>query len=134
MMSMMSMAYFQIATGNMTADQCAEAGLFGTLKDGVITFPVKALLVTDDDGTYYANNNGGFKIILPSAYKETDEEATTASVSSSIKGTEAKSGKEFGKARLSVGQKISALSGKTKTKKKYLSRLIGISSNRQAMS
>ena len=105
MMSMMSMAYFQIATGNMTADQCAEAGLFGTLKDGVITFPVKALLVTDDDGTYYANNNGGFKIILPSAYKETDEEATTASVSSSIKGTEAKSGKEFVKARLSVGQK-----------------------------
>lgn len=102
MMSMMSMAYYQIATGNMTADQCAEAGLFGTLKDGVITFPVKALLVTDNDGTYYANGNGGFKLILPSAYTPS-EEARTMSVNR--KGAVVKSGKEFGKAILSVGKK-----------------------------
>ena len=39
----------------------------GTLKDGVITFPVRGLAVTDDDGAYYANNSGAFKLVLPGA-------------------------------------------------------------------
>ncbi len=38
---------------------------FGTLEGGVITFPVKGLLVFMDDGGYYANTNGEFKLVLP---------------------------------------------------------------------
>lgn len=103
-MSVLSMAWYYMSNGQ-TADEVAEAGLFGTLKDGVITFPVKALGLVLGGTIYYGNPNGAFKVVLPSAYTETDEEATTASVSSSIKGTGVKSGKEFRKARLSVGQK-----------------------------
>lgn len=57
---------------------------YGTLKDGVITFPVKALIAIDDDGAYVANNNGEFKVVLPGAASEEggaeDTPAETASV------------------------------------------------------
>lgn len=39
----------------------------GTLKDGVITFPVRGLAVYDDDGGYYANTSGGFKLVITPA-------------------------------------------------------------------
>ena len=38
---------------------------FGTLQDGIITFPVNGLIVYDDDGDYYGNINGAFRLILP---------------------------------------------------------------------
>lgn len=49
----------------------AAGGFCGTLVDGVITFPTKALLVSAEslDGWYYANSNGAFKVVLPSASK-----------------------------------------------------------------
>ena len=49
----------------------AAGGYCGTLVDGVITFPAKALLVSAEslDGWYYANSNSAFKVVLPSASK-----------------------------------------------------------------
>ena len=47
------------------------ASYLGTLKDGVITFPNKSLLVGmekyNDFGLYYANNNDMFRVCLPGA-------------------------------------------------------------------
>lgn len=40
---------------------------FGTLKDGVIKFPEKALLVGVSGGYHYANTKGMFRVILPGA-------------------------------------------------------------------
>lgn len=48
--------------GAATVEDCA-----GTLKNGVITFPPKTLIIADDEGTYYGNSTGGFKIALPGA-------------------------------------------------------------------
>ena len=62
---------------------------YGKLKDGVITFPAKSLILLDDDGAYYANGNGAFKVVLPGygdaeGDDETPEEgAETTSVSKS---------------------------------------------------
>lgn len=59
--------------GEMVAGMLSDAGAAapeecaGTLKNGVITFPTKMLLIADDDGTYYGNTGGGFKIALPGA-------------------------------------------------------------------
>ena len=49
----------------------AAGGYCGTLSEGVITFPAKALLVSAAtlDGWYYANSSGAFKVVLPSASK-----------------------------------------------------------------
>lgn len=42
---------------------------FGTLKDGIITMPVKSMLISmadyNDGAFYYANNNGMFAVALP---------------------------------------------------------------------
>ena len=56
---------------NYDLETIKGAGYCGTLADGVITFPAKALLVTaaQIDGFYYANVNGAFKVELPSASK-----------------------------------------------------------------
>ena len=58
----------------------------GTLADGVITFPVKSLLISMADyqnaGWYYSNGNGAFQVVLPSAVAETaSEKASVPSVS-----------------------------------------------------
>ena len=58
----------------------------GTLADGVITFPVKSLLISmanyQNAGWYYANGNGAFQVVLPSAVAETaSEKASVPSVS-----------------------------------------------------
>ena len=46
----------------------AAGGYCGTMVNGVITFPEKALLVSalGLDGWYYANTNSAFKVVLPS--------------------------------------------------------------------
>lgn len=44
---------------------------FGTLENGIITFPERSLLMSmanyEDGALYYANNNGAFQVVLPSA-------------------------------------------------------------------
>ncbi len=62
-MTIMSMGYYYMAAGN-PFEAVKAAGYMGTLKDNVITFPVKGMLVGDDDGKYYANQNGAFSLNL----------------------------------------------------------------------
>lgn len=64
-----SRASWYVEGGN-DPDAVAAAGWCGTLKDGIITFPVNGLVWgfvdSDDDGWYnYANANGAFMIALP---------------------------------------------------------------------
>ncbi len=57
---------------NYDLETIKAAGVYcGTLVDGVITFPTKALLVGAEalDGWYYANSNSAFKVVMPSASK-----------------------------------------------------------------
>lgn len=56
-----SYASYNMDSGYAKED-VAAAGLFGTLKDGVITFPVKGMLVGMGENLYYGNNSGEFKI------------------------------------------------------------------------
>lgn len=67
MMSAVSNAARYIAAGYSIEVIKANNIAFGTLENGVITFPVKDLIVFDDDGGYYANLNGAFKLVLPDA-------------------------------------------------------------------
>lgn len=94
-----SLAGNMIDAGKTTAEVIAS-GSAGTLKDGVITFPTKSLLVSmanfQNGGWLYANTNGAFKVVLPGygeaeGGEETPEEGTeTTSVSkSSVKNLDA---------------------------------------------
>ena len=86
-------AYFM--DNGKTPAEVAAAGYFGTLKDGVITFPTKTLffyMPGYSSSYFYANTNGAFKVVLPGyGEEEGDEEETpeTTSVSkSSVNGLE----------------------------------------------
>lgn len=70
MMSAISDAARYLAAGYDIATIKENGIEFGTLVDGVITFPVKGIIVFDDDGGYYANTNGDFKLVLPGAASE----------------------------------------------------------------
>ena len=67
MISIASLCGYSINNG-AGIDEIAATS-FGTLKDGVITFPTKGLLITYETagGWYYANSNGAFKLVLPGA-------------------------------------------------------------------
>ena len=82
MFSVSSACAQYLANGN-TLEAIKGAGFCGTLNEGVITFPVKALLVTATqlDGWYYANQNGAFRLEFPSATKSSKSvKATTNKV------------------------------------------------------
>lgn len=72
MMFTVSYAGYYLANGK-TEDEVTAAGLWGTLKEGEITFPTKSLLFGmadyNDAGMYYANQNGMFSILLPGYVK-----------------------------------------------------------------
>ncbi len=63
-----SFAGYYLAKG-LTVDEVKENGVFGTYKDGVITFPANSLMVGmvdyNDLGLYRANTNGGFRVVMP---------------------------------------------------------------------
>lgn len=74
-----SMICFSLAgnylSGGESRENVKAAGVFGTLEDGVITFPVKSLLVSWTSmlpNLYYANTLGGFYLDLnsTSAYQK----------------------------------------------------------------
>ena len=91
-----SMAGYMLE-GGTSEDEVAAQGLFGTLRDGIITFPTQALLLNmseyNPSSLYYANNNGAFRVVLPGvevsdytltvayAGKYTDENGEDAGVS-----------------------------------------------------
>lgn len=81
MMGVIGGAEYFIAAGQATEDVMKEAGYYGTLKDGVITFNPKTLFVYDADGMYYANTNGAFKVVLPSAATGDSTEGGSAAAS-----------------------------------------------------
>lgn len=65
-----SMVSYYLAKGNSLDDlKASYPGLFGTLKDGVITMPTKSMLIGmadyNDGAMYYANGSGLFAIALP---------------------------------------------------------------------
>jgi len=51
------------------ADKIEQAGLFGTLKDGVITFPVEGIVEVEEaeygQGWYKGNTSGATRIVMP---------------------------------------------------------------------
>lgn len=59
-----SMGWYYMNGGN-SFEAVKAAGYMGTLADGVISFPTKGCLITDNDGMYYSNNNGAFKVVFP---------------------------------------------------------------------
>lgn len=69
MFSIASLAGYYISRGYGVDE--FDSTDFGTLSEGVITFPQKALLVSmaeyDDGAWYYANVNSAFKLVLPYA-------------------------------------------------------------------
>lgn len=62
-----SMAANFLAKGK-TLEEIKAAGVCGSLTEGVITFPAKALLfgfIEESGDLYYANNNKAFEVVLP---------------------------------------------------------------------
>ena len=63
-----SMADYYLSNGK-SAEEVAEAGYFGKLEEGVITFPAGSLIVAMTDykngGLYAANKDGKFSLVLP---------------------------------------------------------------------
>ena len=63
-----SMADYYLSNGK-SAEEVAEAGYFGKLEEGVITFPAGSLIVAMTDynngGLYAANKDGKFSVVLP---------------------------------------------------------------------
>lgn len=68
MFSIWSMADYDMQHGK-SADDVAAAGEFGTLKDGVITFPASQLLMQmagyQNGDWCYGNGSGMFRVVLP---------------------------------------------------------------------
>ncbi len=64
MVSIGSIAGMNMANGKTLAEQKA-AGLTGTYKDGVISFPTRSMIIRNSEGTYYANINGAFRVAMP---------------------------------------------------------------------
>lgn len=67
------------------------APYYGKLKDGVITFGPKSIILFDDESSYEVNSNGGFKIVLPGAEPAADPavEAVVAAGSEIVTGDKA---------------------------------------------
>ena len=73
-------AYYMMEYDGLTPEEIDETGAWGTLKDGIITFPAKTLLVTAQalgGKLYYANTNGAFKVVLPGYGEEEGDEDET---------------------------------------------------------
>ncbi len=85
MISLSSYSGYYISEG-WTLDQMKEEGHCGTLKDGVITFSEKDLLISMagyyGGGWYYANYNGAFKVVLPGASGVNAQQKVAAAVES----------------------------------------------------
>lgn len=74
MISAVSNAARYLAAG-YSVKETKENGIeFGTLEDGIITFPVQGIVYFDNDGGIYTNRNGAFKLILPAKYATMEQE------------------------------------------------------------
>ena len=70
MISLWSRADYHISNGQSVED-VKNAGWFGTLTNGTITFPAGGIVISmseyNNGGFYLANRNGLFSIVLPNA-------------------------------------------------------------------
>ena len=98
--SVWSLADYNLANG-ATKEQVAEAGMFGTLENGVITFPVKTLLVSmaeyQNGAIMYANTNGKFAVALPGYTIPEDEATEEGGEESSVRARRIVNAQSFGK-------------------------------------
>lgn len=90
-MTIMSMGYYSMTAGGQSFDEAKSSGIMGTLKDGVITFPTRGLVVGDDEGLYYSNTNGAFRLDLsniesPDAIGSVAENRTTTAATYNLSG------------------------------------------------
>lgn len=88
MTSITSLVAYKIAKGKtLESLKASSPGSFGTLKDGIITMPVKSMLISlakyNSGGYYYANGNGMFAIALP-GHKIADYSLTYATTGTFI--------------------------------------------------
>lgn len=60
-----SLAYHNYLSKGKTLADAKAAGVCGTLKEGVITFPTNSLVTVLGSSAYLSNANGAFKVILP---------------------------------------------------------------------
>ena len=69
MLSFGSVAGLQMSRDGKTLEEVKEAGLTGTFENGVITFPVGSLVISEagyNDGALYGTNgSGAFMVIMP---------------------------------------------------------------------
>lgn len=82
-MSAYSYAAYMLDNG-ISVEEVKAAGHFGTLADGVITFPTKALLCILDGSIYYANTNGAFSLVLPGADASVETTSVAAARPASV--------------------------------------------------
>ena len=98
MMSVTSLAWFEADKYGATKEEVKEAHLCGTYVDGVITFPVDAMVVVD--GTrmaLYANINGDFALDMSNLLKELPAEEGGKSVAPASRARVKFQGKSIGR-------------------------------------
>lgn len=82
MISLWSRADYHISNGQ-SVEEVKNAGWFGSLTDGIITFPTGGILISmaeyNNGGLYIANTNGLFSIVLPYAQKNAPAKAGSIS-------------------------------------------------------
>lgn len=82
MISLWSRADYHISNGQ-SVEEVRNAGWFGSLTDGIITFPTGGILISmaehNNEGLYIANTNGLFSIVLPYAQKNAPAKAGSVS-------------------------------------------------------
>lgn len=78
MMETMSYADLLISAGVVTEEEAKSDGLYGTLKDGVISFAEQTVVIVDDESA----GLGTIKVVLPSVDSDDEPAEETADVSS----------------------------------------------------
>ena len=99
MFSIGSLAGYYLSQGSAMEE--VDDSYFGTLADGVITFPERGLVVSmanyNEGAWYSANKNGAFKLVLPGAEVSGDEGTAGADGGTGAAGVARKSVKKAGK-------------------------------------
>ena len=78
LMSITSMAWYQVNAQGATKEDAKEAGLCGVYADGVITFPADGILTELGGKAYYGNRNGAFALDMTNLIESLPEGAAAA--------------------------------------------------------
>lgn len=91
----MSYGYYMLAIGKTEAD-VTDAGMWGTYKDGKVTFPAESLVLAAGSNLYLSSNTEEVAILEPISDEDDDNEELSAKVNSLNVNTTVKSGKSIG--------------------------------------